>query len=162
MSTTSDFNAIRILTQSEFENNFSSTSNDTLYFVEMDNTLFDGQWVQSFVTLMESNGTKNAVQVSLSSYLPSDNYKYNVKFKLQGYDDDSTYFYRIETDIFDDGFTATGSSIGTQLNGGTYSRQNVNVFDLPVGAGRYIKVYGSGGDTINIYALGYRRIGTNI
>ena len=34
MSTTSDFNTVRVLTQSEFENNFSSTSNDTLYFVE--------------------------------------------------------------------------------------------------------------------------------
>lgn len=121
----------------------------------------DGKWVQSFVTIMESNGTKSGVQIDLSSYLPDDSFDYNVKFKLQGYDDDSTYYYRIETDIFDDGFTTTGSSIGVQLYGGTYSRQNVNIFDLPVGTGRYIKVYGSGADTINIYALGYRRLGTN-
>lgn len=122
---------------------------------------FDGQWVQSFTTLMESNGTKNGVQISLSSYLPSDSYKYNVKFKFYCFDDDSTYYYHIETDTFNSGSTATGKDASTQVAGGTYSRQNVNIFDLPVGTGRYIKVYGSGADEINIYALGYRRIGTN-
>lgn len=34
MSTISDFNTVRILSEGEFENNFSSTSNDTLYFVK--------------------------------------------------------------------------------------------------------------------------------
>lgn len=34
MSTTSNFNTVRVLSKSEFKNNFSSTSNDTLYFVE--------------------------------------------------------------------------------------------------------------------------------
>ena len=121
----------------------------------------DGQWVQSFITLMSSNGTKNGVQVDLSSYLPNDSYNYNVKFSLRGYDDDSSYYYHIETDIFDDGDTSTGNSNYLQLQGGTYSRQNVNIFDLPVGTGRYIKVYGSGADNIFIYALGYRRLGTN-
>ena len=123
--------------------------------------VIDGQWVQSFTTLMESNGTKNGVQLSLSSYLPSDSYKYNVKFKFYCFDDDSTYYYHIETDIFNSGSTATGKDASTQIAGGTYSRQNVNIFDLPVGTGRYIKVYGSGADEINIYALGYCRIGTN-
>lgn len=33
MSTTSNFNTIGILAQSEFENSFNSTSNDTLYLV---------------------------------------------------------------------------------------------------------------------------------
>ena len=122
----------------------------------------DGQWVQSFVTLMESNGTKSGVQIDLSSYLPNDGYNYDVKFKLNGYDDDSSYYYHIETDIFNSGDTSTGISIYLQLQGGTYSRQNINIFDLPVGTGRYIKLYGSGADNINIYALGYRRLGTNV
>ena len=34
MSTTSNFNTVRVLSKSEFENNFSSTNDDTLYFVE--------------------------------------------------------------------------------------------------------------------------------
>lgn len=123
--------------------------------------VIDGQWVQSFITLMNSNGTKNGVQVDLSNYLPNDGYNYDVKFSLRGYDDDSSYYYHIETDIFDDGDTSTGNSNYLQLQGGTYSRQNVNIFDLPVGTGRYIKVYGSGADNIFIYALGYRRLGTN-
>lgn len=121
----------------------------------------DGQWVQSFATLMESSGTKSGVQIDLSSYLPNDSYNYDVKFKLNGYDDDSSYYYHIETDIFNSGDTSTGVSIYLQLQGGTHSRQNINIFDLPVGTGRYIKLYGSGADNINVYALGYRRLGTN-
>jgi len=124
-------------------------------------TQADGQWVQSFVMLMASSGTKNGVQVDLSNYLPNDNYNYDVKFKLGGYDDDSSYYYHIETDIFDDGDTSTGNSDYLQLQGGTYSRQNINIFDLPVGTGRFIKVYGSGADYFRINALGYRRLGTN-
>lgn len=121
----------------------------------------DGQWVQSFITLMSSSNTINGVQIDLSSYLPDDGYNYNVKFNLKGHDDDSSYYYHIETDIFDDGNTSTGSSNYVQLWGGGSSRHNMNTFDLPVGIGRYIKVYGSGADNIYIYALGYRRLGTN-
>jgi len=123
--------------------------------------VIDGQWVQSFIILMDSSGTKSGVQVDLSSYLPNDNYNYDVKFKLGGYDDDSSYYYHIETDIFDDGDTSTGNSDYLQLIGGVHSRNNINIFDLPVGTGRYIKVYGSGADVFQILALGYRRLGTN-
>lgn len=123
---------------------------------------FDGQWVQSFSTLMDSSGTKSGVQISLSSYLPSDSYKYNVKFRMYGYDDDSTYSYYLNTDVFNNGQTGTSAeTVYSYCYGGTYSRQCVSIFDLPVGTGRYIKVYGSGADEIKVYALGYRRIGTN-
>ena len=126
------------------------------------NTRFDGQWVNSFQNIAETSGTQNGVRLSLSSYLPNDTYKYDVKFRMYGYDNDSTYSYFINTDIF--WMPSTSSEVTTAysyLYGGTYSRQNVNIFDLPVGTGRYVKLYGSGADEIKVYALGYRRIGTN-
>ena len=126
------------------------------------NTRFDGQWVNNFQNIAETSGTKNGVQFDLSSYLPNDTYKYDVKFRMYGFDNDSTYSYFINTDIF--WMPSTSSEVTTAysyLYGGTYSRQNVNIFDLPVGTGRYVRLYGSGADEIKVYALGYRRIGTN-
>ena len=77
MSTTSNFNTVRVLSKSEFENNFISTSNDTLYFVEMDNTMFDGQWVHKYL-LANTNATKGLYSIDLSEYLPDNLYWYEI------------------------------------------------------------------------------------
>lgn len=122
---------------------------------------FDGQWVQSFYTITSTGGTLSGVQYDLSEYLPKDDYAYDVKFNFGGYDDDSSYYYYIQTDIFDSGHTDTGNSDYKQLQGALNSRHNRIIFDLPVGTGRFIKLYGSGADVVELRALGYRRIGIN-
>ena len=69
MSTTSNFNTVRVLSKSEFENNFSSTRNDTLYFVEMDNTMFDGQWViRTSPTILDTSIKIGTYNLDLSTY----------------------------------------------------------------------------------------------
>lgn len=122
----------------------------------------DGQWVQSFYTITSTGGTLSGVQYDLSEYLPKDDYAYDVKFNLGAYDDDSSYYYYIQTDIFNSGHTDIDNSAYKQLHGGVHSRQNRIVLDLPVGVGRFIKLYGSGADTVELNALGYRRIGKNV
>lgn len=126
----------------------------------------DGQWVTDIIQVLNTAGTLTQVEVDLSEYLPDDGYDYEVKFKLAGYDNDSTYGYYIDTDKWvtsttpiqsDDGI----SSVYFHIYGGTYARQTVNIFDLPVGVGRYARVTGQGGDNVYLTLLGYRRIGKN-
>lgn len=122
----------------------------------------DAQWVQKYSKLADTSGTKAGTSYSLSSYLPNDGQKYEVKFRLFAYTSSSTCSYYCNTDIFDNGQTSTTVEADyCFVYSGGYSRQNTVVFDLPVGAGRYVKLYGSGSSSVILCALGYRRIGTN-
>lgn len=162
MNATTNLSGIKILSESAYEE-LSSPSDTDLHFVELPNTLWDGQWVTSNIQIVSTSGTKNGVQYSLADYLPNDDYNYMVKFTLSGYDNDSAYGYHICTDLAQfTNSTSTSTSIpDIMVCGNTESRQNQNTLDLPVGQGRYIELYGSGGDNIFVNALGYRRLGTN-
>ena len=138
-------------------------SNNNLSCTFPRTTCCDGQWVTSLVQVASTSGTITGTQYSLSSYLPNDGYNYMVTFMLFGYDNDSTYAYHINTDLADFGTSTTtdGRESYNQVCGGTSGRQSINTFDLPVGTGRYVKLYGSGADEIYVNVIGYRRIGTN-
>ena len=127
----------------------------------------DGKWVTKNVTLLDSLGTLSQVTIDLSDYLPNDGFDYEVKFKLAGYDNDSTYGYYLDTDKWITSETPIQSDEGIasphfHIYGGTYARQTVNVLDLPVGINRFVKVTGLGADNVYLHALGYRRLGKNI
>lgn len=127
----------------------------------------DGKWVTKNVTLLDSLGTLSQVTIDLSDYLPNDGFDYEVKFKFVGYDNDSTYGYYLDTDLWITSETPIQSDEGISsphfhIYGGTYARQTVNIIDLPVGINRFVKVTGLGADNVYLHALGYRRLGKNI
>lgn len=108
----------------------------------------DGQWVYSYTQLGTEMGT-----YSLADYLPDDGYNYDVKFRVQGYtSSDSTYQLYCQTDVYGEIFV---------MFGGGASRQNTQVYDMPVGVGRSVTFSGTKGETLYLNATGYRRIGRN-
>lgn len=132
--------------------------------VDINSDVIDGQWIGKRQELGMSAGTHKRTTIDLSNYLPNDGNDYLVKFKLYGNDNDSTYGYYLETDKW-----ITSETIDTTVNfkidhiiGSANSRQNVVVIDLPVGGERYVQLTGSGADEIDLYALGYKRLGTNL
>lgn len=127
----------------------------------------DGQWVTKITQILSTAGTLSQVRCDLSDYLPNDNYDYMVKFKLSGYDNDSTYGYYIDTDKWVTSLNAITTDDGVsspcfQIYGGTYARQTNTIIDLPVGSQRYVQVSGMGGDNVYLSVLGYRRLGRNV
>lgn len=125
--------------------------------------VFDGPWVTANHQITSTSGTVSGTEYTLSTYLPNDNYNYMVTFGLFGYDSNNSYAYHINTDLANFG-TNTSVNVDNAFNhiyGGQYSRQNMNLFELPVGIERYVKLYGSGAESVKINMYGYRRMGTN-
>lgn len=122
---------------------------------------FDGQWVHSQSVL----GTSLSVAtytVDVSSYLPNDNYQYEVLLNLRAYSTNSSnagYIF-VYSDIFSK--TPTTDPKG-QGSAGGYSRQADNTFIIPVGTGRtiYYEIANYALSEFSLLAWGYRRIGTN-
>ena len=130
---------------------------------------FDGQWVAKNQQLM-TQSSSSAITISgtqynmPSGYLPDSTYTYLVKFGIFMYGAGADQAYHINSDVFSTGSTSSTYDFGATYNhiiGGQYSRHNGNIFDLPVGTGRYVKVYGKGATGIVINLYGYRRIGSN-
>lgn len=111
-------------------------------------SMVDGQWVYSYLQLGTSYGT-----YSLADYLPNDGFNYNVKFAFQCYESADAMTVKCATDIF--------PNTALVIYGGSYSRQNAQIFDMPVGTGRSITISGSYGDSSYFKVIGYRRLGTN-
>lgn len=161
--TTANLDEIKYISQSTLSG-MSNTDDSDITFVEA-NDVFNGPWVASVTQLASTSGTVNGTSYSLSNYLPNDNKNYLVRVQMTGYDDDSTYAYHVNSDIFSTGSTDTAINNSNNFNhihGGTYSRQNISIFDIPVGSGRYLKLYGSGADAIYINLQGYSRLGKNV
>lgn len=125
--------------------------------------IFDGQWSRSFVTLVNSGSspTTQKVQISLSEYLPNDTYDYLVYFRADinvGSTSGSKEAIAIWSDIFDNRLYLAQ---GYNINSSKIEMYHQSI--LPVGNGRYIEVlpYAYNTGTYNLYAIGYRRIGTN-
>lgn len=126
--------------------------------------VFDGQWISEALRLTSDyidypNST--ADEYDLSSYLPNDNYNYEVM--ICGVTRSSTtvgQFTRIElaSDIFPAILFADCSCVvsGQKCSSGSF-------IIIPVGTGRKIKamplVWAHG--TYSLWMQGYRRIGTN-
>ena len=151
MSTTSNFNTVRVLSKSEFENNFSSTSDDTLYFVEMDNTMFDGQWVAKIQTLSTATAV-GTYTIDLSDYLPNDTYNYEVNLNV---------LYRYSGSN-SKGSVLTINNVGYCINNqGNGSRTNRTIFYYDTQKQFTFTIKGVNATSNQIIAVAYRRIGTN-
>lgn len=161
MSTTSNFNTVRVLSESEFENNFSSTSNDTLYFVEMDNTMFDGQWVFSHLLIANATAiSNNDVTSTINSYLPDRNHTYMILCKTNLSRNDSSGS-NTQLDIYTLPFNQIFSRI--QADGSNF-QQSHDSFILLVRPDDsvYYRIQNykvTSGASFEV--LAYRRVGTN-
>ena len=124
--------------------------------------VFDGQWVSSRLTLVsnETYPTTTNIEYTLSSYLPEDNYNYEVIASCATRASAGEKQMRIEliSDIIDHSFIlgdCISSSSKQSFGSGTVS--------IPVGIGRKIttvKLSWVNG-TYSVWLTGYRRIGTN-
>lgn len=122
---------------------------------------FDGGWVNfnSLVTLSTATAV-GTYTLDLSSYLPDDNYNYEVKILFYCYKSgDSEYHYGFYNDIFPK--VGNGDSSWGYLN--INVRSNTMCFDMPVSTQRYIiyKITQNAAEDVYVRAVGYRRMGTN-
>ena len=126
------------------------------------NTRFDGQWVYKFLSGSSATAV-GTVTIDLSSYLPSDSYKYEVLINLCLYSNPSSG----GTDVFlwSDVFQNTNTGQDERVaRCNANSRASENRFTMPVGTGRWIKrqiVDKAATVNCNVSFWGYRRIGTN-
>ena len=137
-------------------------NNDVASCTFPNTTCCDGQWVYSYSFLTNSVATTKTT-ISLSSYLPNDNYKYEVMGVFGRDNVNSADKYLVSSDLFNPQFNTTSGQFCVSFVAGAYARANNTSFILPVGAGRCLYTIGSQANTGNmyLYVLGYRRIGTN-
>jgi len=130
----------------------------------------DGQWVKSYSALALSVTQKSsdgAIDYSLSSYLPNDNYDYEVFISGwgQGSASNSGAYCWVTSDLIGDASNIiAGSSFdGCQIFRGSGTAYASGCAIVPVGSARKVAVYCSNASnaTINVLALAYRRLGTN-
>ena len=125
------------------------------------NTRFDGQWVYTKSTL--ANGvamTNSNAPYSLSSYLPNDNYNYEVLFAVNatsGTSSGNRIYIILNTDIS----TAVETAYAMPRSNGSVTAYGTCI--LAVGSGRSVTVAANSTPkgSYYLYACGYRRIGTN-
>ena len=125
------------------------------------NTRFDGQWVYTKSTL--ANGvamTNSDAPYSLSTYLPNDNYDYEVLFAVNatsGTSSGNRIYITLNTDIS----TAVETAYAMPRSNSSVTAYGTCI--LAVGSGRSVTVAANSTPKGNyyLYACGYRRIGTN-
>lgn len=120
---------------------------------------FDGQWISSISTLSTATAV-NSYEISLSNYLPNDNYNYEVLISAKANRSSSGTCVLdfgsdiINTNLDDNSMNLVGCS-GGNMDG--------SASVIPVGLGRKIlfKIGGNAASWTYINAIAYRRIGTN-
>ncbi len=124
---------------------------------------FDGQWVNDALTLVDGGSapTTDTLVLDVSSYLPNDNYNYEVLVDVRG-TTGSTSGNQQTISVYGDALSRNTCVYRTQ----TRSSSTVSVGGstiVMVGSLRTITVYyySSNTGTYNLRVLGYRRIGTN-
>lgn len=142
-----------------WENISANKANTDLGNIDASCKALDGQWIASREGLASnvSLPTSTALSYSLASYLPNDNYKYEVLITGQVASSAAvTSSLELYTDIFTD-LVYLCRSVG---NGNSAYGTCI----LPVGTGRSVSVYPRATNTnakFYLYVNGYRRIGTN-
>ena len=122
----------------------------------------DGQWVYQNTLLLNTDVVTKNVTLDLSSYLPKNNYNYEVLFSGYCYTPSTAKTY-VQIRIYTDIIQATVELGRVRCETGVVSHASGNAI-LPVGTDRKLYVLGDTAWSGNIvlHALGYRRIGKNI
>lgn len=167
------------MTEAQFSN-LQSVDPDQLYLTEdvsanqdlsnLSSTgqkVLDGQWVSidsnnQIADTVTWNNTVSEAVYDISSYLPNDNYNYEVLitcFVQTAATANKFVTVQLSSDIF-----TTVYGIGTRASAAVSATANSNAI-IPVGTGRTITQYAttsSNADgTYSLWIKGYRRIGTN-
>ena len=137
-------------------------NNGTLSCSFPNTTCVDGQWVASYYKCVSGLSTDTDKTYSLSSYLPNDNYNYEVLFQLSGRTTTAQGSY-VNYYLYTDAFSQSTLVAATRAVTAAYMACGGNII-LPVGTGRSVTLHvgtGTSGENITIEAKGYRRMGTN-
>ena len=131
----------------------------------LDNTKFDGQWVNSNLRIANQVTAPTAdVDYDLSNYLPNDGHDYEVAFNVSGFTTSTSsanIVIRLGSPIFGD------INVGRARvpNNSTVSMpaEGTGILPIPASDKRVIlRGISNNIGNVTIDALGYRRIGTNI
>lgn len=143
----------------------STSWNNLPYFLDK---VIDGQWTPLNNQLANNvtwNNTVSEATYDISSYLPNDNYNYEVIIAGQTTASATQQKFctiQLKSDIHTSNLYLTSSRTTTTS---TINVQNNATIIIPVGPGRYITQYAStSSNASGVYSLwikGYRRIGTN-
>jgi RNA polymerase-binding transcription factor DksA len=121
---------------------------------------FDGQWVSSVKELSTATAV-GTYTIDLSSYLPDDNYNYEVKISNFMFGENNTSRAFLGTTLFQYNVDTYSGTMGACSPN---SKLNSNIFDIPVASTSRkltFQIYQKAFSSTTLYALGYRRIGTN-
>ena len=127
--------------------------------------VFDGQWIDSHIDIEDSYTaapTATPTEYNLSSYLPNDGYNYEVLFTAfvrTGSTSGNYILLPLRSDIT----TSFNSYIAGASTRTSSTQYGCGSLILPIGTGRTLTVRASSdnkGD-YRLYAVAYRRIGTN-
>ena len=126
--------------------------------------VIDGQWVSSQTTVAQSVSiaASTEVEYDISSYLPNDNYNYEVLFSLS-VSTGSTSGDGLEVGVCSDKVYSTIRAI-TVITRTSATNNGACAYTIPVGTGRklIIRNFASYSGTIRFFRVhAYRRIGTN-
>lgn len=124
--------------------------------IDINSKYVDGQWVAKTQVLSQAT-TTGVISMDLSSYLPNDNYNYEVLI-ICSFADNGANHMRVYSDIIPQSTTVALITTGNGYYNGSY-------IAIPVGSGRAIYRWANAELSTDTYsgieALAYRRIGTN-
>lgn len=127
-------------------------------------TQADGQWISNWVQLASgvTYPKTNNITYSLASYLPNNNYIYDVLFgakAVTGSTSGNQCNVALATDIQIDSVTVAGCRTRTSSTVHAYGAVR-----FPVGTNRNVTVVANSdmNGTFNLHVIGYRRLGTNL
>ena len=131
--------------------------------IDENSKVVDGQWVSAKVELANNVTLPTTVAdtYSLSTYLPDDNYDYEVIFSAQPSTGATSGNYATMTLVTD--IITYGAWIARAVTRANAIVSAFGTCTLPVGLGRSVSVNPSSVNvgTYYLYAIAYRRIGTN-
>ena len=124
-------------------------------FQSADYNQIDGRWVGKE---LEITSSMSSATYDLSSYLPNDGFDYEVMIAVRTYagSDGNESYFAVYSDII------PRTLAWLNCWGNNASRQNADVFTLPVSASRKIYTYAVSMASGQVFAIGYRRLGMNM
>ena len=146
---------------------YAPVKNDLSNLSSTSSTNFDAQWISSSLDVASSvtaKDTTGVLEYSLTSYLPNDNYNYEVIFTAWGHGSASSSgaYCWLFTDLV--GEKTSSAIYAAHVFRGNGTAEAGGAVILPVGTGRKLKMYcsnTSNATIAGIRAIAYRRIGTN-
>ena len=144
---------------SEWASGLQGKSNtDLSNLSETGKKAIDGQWVSSPYLLSSATAT-GTYTIDLSSYLPSDNYTYEVILNIKTY-----HTTGCNVTVYANDFPPFEFSSKTYMSDiGQYARSQANTFLIPVSQKQVLMKIGTNNASENYLSMiAYRRVGTNV